>query len=129
MTIWYQVVQPKLQSAMAESRAEMGDALPRLIECLGRVATDSSASICNRFDAIELLLRIGLGPRQRCPDRIDAAASRHARIALAEAASFLDRTMNSNNNRARIRLHAASLAGLVTALLTARHRAPIAEGG
>jgi hypothetical protein len=98
----------------------MGGVLPGLIECLGRVANDHSASICNRFDAIELLLRLGIGPRQRSADSIDVAASRHARIALAEAASFLDRTMNSNNNRARIRLHAASLAGLVTTLLTAK---------
>lgn len=91
-----------------------GDVLPGLIECLGRLATDSTASIFNRFDAIDLLLRLTIGPRYRPADSIDVAASRHAQIVLSETASFLDRIMTSNNNRARVRLHAASLAGLVT---------------
>lgn len=90
------------------------DVLPGLIECLERLATDSTASIFNRFEAIELLLRLAVGPRHRPADRTDVDASRHARIALSTAASFLDKTMKSNNNRARIRLHAACLASLVS---------------
>jgi hypothetical protein len=91
-----------------------GDVLPGLIECLEKLATDSTASIFDRFEAIELLLRLAMGPRHRPADRIDVDASRHARIALSIAAPFLDRTMTSNNNRARLRLHAASLASLVS---------------
>ena len=90
-----------------------GDILFGLIESLGRLAADSTASILNRFEAIDLLLRLAIGPRCRPADSIDVAASRHARTALSDASSFLDQTMRSNNNRARIRLHAASLARLV----------------
>jgi len=90
------------------------DVLPGLIECLAGLAADSSASILNRLDAIALLLRFAIGPRSRPADSIDAAASRNARIALLDAASFLNQTMTSNNNRARIRLQAASLASIAT---------------
>ena len=90
-----------------------GDVLPGLIECLGRLVTDSTTSVLNRLAAIDLLLRIVLGPRHRPTDSTDVEASHHARIALSGATSFLDQTMTSNNNRARIRLHAASLASLV----------------
>ena len=90
-----------------------GDVLPGLIESLRRLGTDSTASIFNRFEAIDLLLRLAIGPRYRPADSTDVAASRHARIALSETICFLDETMTSNDNRARIRLHAASLARLV----------------
>jgi hypothetical protein len=89
-----------------------GDALPGLIECLARLAADSGASIRNRLDAVALLLRFAIGPRSRPADGVAAAAIGKARIALADAAAFLDQTMASNNHRARIRLHAASLASL-----------------
>jgi len=99
----------------AESEVrKKGDVLPGLVECLGRLATDSTASIRHRFEAIDLLLRLAIGPRYRPADSIDVTVSRNARIALAGAAFFLDQTMTSNSNRARIRLHAASLASLVT---------------
>jgi len=100
-------------SAQSEIRKD-GDVLPGLIECLARLAADSSASIRNRLDAVALLLRFAIGPRSRSADSIDVAASRNARIALSDAASFLDQTMTSNNNRARTRLHAASLASLAS---------------
>ena len=98
-------------SAQSEIRKD-GDVLPGLIECLARLAADSSASIRNRLDAVALLLRFAIGPRSRSAGSIDVAASRNARIALSDAGSFLDQTMTSNNNRARTRLHAASLASL-----------------
>src|SRR3974390_1843009 len=85
---------------------------PNLVEALGRVATDSNATVTNRFEAIELLLRLAIGPRTRPADAVDVVASQKARIALSEAASFLDQIMVSNN-RARILLHAASLASLI----------------
>jgi hypothetical protein len=94
-----------------------GDVLPGLIECLGRVASDSTASIFDRFGAIDLLLRLAIGPRYRPPDSIDVIASGYARIALSDAAIFLDRAMTSNKNGARIRLHAASLASVVMKVL------------
>ena len=100
-------------TAQSEVKSK-GDVLPGLIECLERLVADSTASIFNRFEAIELLLRLAMGPRHRPADRIDVDASRHARIALSTTGSFLDRTMKSNHNRARLRLHAASLASLVT---------------
>jgi hypothetical protein len=105
----------RLSSMTAESEVQIkSDVLPGLIESLGRLATDSTASIFNRFEAIDLLLRLAMGPRNRPPDSVDVAASCHARIALSDAASFLDQTMTSNSIRARIRLHAASLASLVS---------------
>ena len=99
-------------SAQSEIRKD-GDVLPGLIECLARLAADSSASIRNRLDAVALLLRFAIGPRSRSAGSIDVAASRNARIALSDTVSFLDEIMTSNDNRARIRLHAASLALLV----------------
>jgi len=90
-----------------------GDVLPGLIECLGRLATDSAATTFNRLEAIDLLLRLAIGPRNRPPQSIDVAASHNARMALWDAVPFLDQTMTSKNHRARIRLHAASLASLV----------------
>jgi hypothetical protein len=90
---------------------------------LERLATDSTASIFNRFEAIELLLRLAMGPRYRPADSSDVAASRHARIALSTAASFLNKTMTSNGNRSRIRLQAASLASLVAKCLAIQAKA------
>jgi hypothetical protein len=101
-----------------DSEAEVqinGDVLPGLVECLGTLATDSTASTFNRLDAIDLLLRLAIGPRSRPANSIDAVVSRNARFALSDAAPFLDETMTSNN-RARIRLHAATLARLVNKL-------------
>ena len=89
------------------------DVLTGLVESLGTLATDSTASVFNRLEAIEILLRLAIGPRNRRADRMDDAASRNARIVLPDAAPFLDQTMISKNNRARIRLQAASLASLV----------------
>jgi hypothetical protein len=89
------------------------DIVSSLIESLGRLATDSTASILNRFEAIDLLLRLAIGPRCRPADGVDVAASLHARIALSDSLFFLDQLMTANGNRARIRLHAASLARLV----------------
>ena len=99
----------------AESEVQRkSDVLPGLIESLGRLATDSAAPIVNRFEAIDLLLRLATGPRYRPADSVDVAASRNARIALSDATPFLDQTMTSNSNRARIRLRAATLASLVS---------------
>jgi hypothetical protein len=99
-----------------ESEVEMkGDTRSDIVECLGRLAADSAATTINRLEAIDLLLRIAIGPRNRSADSIDAVASRKARFALSDTASFLDETMMSNN-RARIRLHAASLARFVSEL-------------
>ena len=94
-------------------RPKKTDILPGLIESLGTLATDSTASVFNRLEAIEILLRLAIGPRNRPADRIDVAASRNAKMLLSDAAPFLDQTMISKNNRARIRLQAASLASLV----------------
>lgn len=91
------------------------DALSGLVECLGRLAADSAATTISRLEAIDLLLRLAIGPRNRPVDSIDVVASRNARFALSDVTPFLDRTMTSNN-RARIRLHAASLARLVSKL-------------
>ena len=93
------------------------DAIPGLIECLARLATDSSASILNRLDAVALLLRFAIGPRSRPAGSVDLAASHNARIALSDAVAFLDQAMTSTHNRARTRLHAASLASLATKVL------------
>jgi hypothetical protein len=101
------------QMTVASEVQGKGDILRGLIESLGRLAADSTASIFNRFEAIDLLLRLAVGPRYRPADSIDVATTLHARIALSDTVSFLDRTMTSNDNRARIRLHAASLARLV----------------
>jgi hypothetical protein len=96
-----------------ESEAQnKGDTLPGLVETLGRLAADSTASTFNRLEAVDLLLRLAIGPRNRPADSIDAVASRNARFALSDVAPFLDQTMASNN-RARIRLHAAGLARFV----------------
>jgi hypothetical protein len=92
-----------------------GDTRAGIVECLGRLAADSAATTINRLEAIDLLLRLAIGPRNRTADGIDAVASRNARFALSDTASFLDETMMSNN-RARIRLHAASLARFVSEL-------------
>ena len=92
-----------------------GNARLGLVECLGRLAADSTATTINRLEAIDLLLRLAIGPRNRPANNIDAVASRDARFALSDTASFLDETMMSNN-RARIRLHAASLASFVSKL-------------
>jgi len=90
-----------------------GAVLPGLIECLGRLATDSTVPTFNRLEAIDLLLRLAIGPRNRPANSVDVDASYNARIALSKTTNFLDRTMASSDNRARIRLHAASLARLV----------------
>ena len=89
------------------------DVLPGLVESLGTLATDLTASIFNRLEAIEILLRLAVGPRKRPADGIDVAASRDARIVLSDAAPFLFQIMTSKDNRARVRLQAASLASLV----------------
>lgn len=100
----------------AESEVQKnGDVLPGLVACLGRLATNSTASTFNRLEAIDLLLRLAIGPRNRPADSIDVAASRNARIALLDSTKFLDQIMKSKN-RARIRLHAASLARVVSKL-------------
>jgi hypothetical protein len=91
------------------------DVLPGLVECLGRLAADSTASTFNRLEAVDLLLRLAIGPRNRPADSIDVVASRNARFALSDVVPFLDRTMASKS-RARIRLHAASLARCVNEL-------------
>jgi hypothetical protein len=90
------------------------DVLLGLIESLRILASDSTALIFNRFEAVSLLLRLAIGPRHRTPDSVDLAVSRHARLTLSEATSFLEDAMISMHYRARIRLHAASLAKLVT---------------
>jgi hypothetical protein len=89
------------------------DVLAGLVESLGTLATDSTASIFNRLEAIEILLRLAIGPRIRPADGIDVAASRDARIVLSDAAPFLLQIMTSKDHRARLRLQAASLASLV----------------
>jgi len=100
---------------MVEPEApKRGDVLLGLVESLGRLAADSTTSIISRFEAIDLLLRLAIGPRHRGADGVDVTASRHARITLANVGWFLDQTMTSTDNRARIRLHAASLSRLVT---------------
>ena len=98
------------------SGSKKADVLPGLVESLGTLATDSTASVFNRLEAIEILLRLAIGPRNRPADRIDVAASRNARIVLSGCCPFLDQTMISKNNQARIRLQAASLASLVSTL-------------
>jgi hypothetical protein len=80
---------------------------------LWKLATDSTASTFNRLEAIDLLLRLAVGPRNRSADSVDVVASHNARIALWNANTFLVQTMTSRNNRARIRLHAATLGTLV----------------
>jgi ABC-type hemin transport system ATPase subunit len=105
---------PSARAMTAESQAQTnGGVLPGLAICLGKVASDSTASTFNRLEAVDLLLRLAIGPRNRPANSIDVAASRTARLALSDAAPFLDQTMTSNN-RARIRLHAATLARLVS---------------
>jgi hypothetical protein len=98
------------------------DILPGLVESLGTLAIDSTASVFNRLEAIEILLRLAIGPRNRPADRIDVAASRNAIIVLSDAAPFLHQTMISKNNRARIRLQAASLASLLGKLASSEVR-------
>ena len=90
-----------------------GDIRTALIQCLERLAADSAATIFTRFEAVDLLLRLATGPRSRSADSADVTACLRARIALSDTVSFLDEIMTSNDNRARIRLHAASLALLV----------------
>jgi hypothetical protein len=98
----------------AESEAQInGGILPGLVECLGRLATDSTASTVNRLEAVDLLLRLAIGPRNRPANSIDVVASRNALVALSDTAPFLHQTMTSNH-RARIRLHAATLVRLVS---------------
>ena len=89
------------------------DVLPGLVENLGTLATNSAASIFNRLEAIEILLCLAIGPRKRPADGIDVATSRDARIVLSDVVPFLVQIMTSKNNRARVRLQAASLASLV----------------
>lgn len=64
--------------AVISELQKKSDVLPGLIESLGRLATDSTASVANRFEAIYLLLRFAIGPRYRPTDSIDAAAGRDA---------------------------------------------------
>jgi hypothetical protein len=100
----------------AEAEVQIkGDVRSGLVECLGTLAVDSTASTFNRLEAIDLLLRLAIGPRNRPANCIDAVVSRNARFALSGAAPFLDQTMTSNA-RARIRLHAATLARLAKTL-------------
>jgi hypothetical protein len=105
------------------------DVLHGLVESLGRLAVDSTASICNRFEAIDLLLRLAIGPRCRPADSCDFAVGRSARITLSDVASFLERIMTSNDYRARIRLHAASLGSLVMKVSGASAHAHSMLGG
>ena len=109
-------VEHLLRAMATESEVQKkGHALSGVVECLGRLAADSAATTMNRLEAIDLLLRLAIGPRNRPADSIDAVASRNARFVLSDTASFLDETMVSNN-RARIRLHAASLARFVSTM-------------
>lgn len=104
---------------MIESEVQKrGDVLPGLIESLGALARNSSATILNRFQAVDLLMRLAIGPRARPADNADLAASRCARIALSDAASFLEQAMTSTEHRARVRLHAACLARLIGRILS-----------
>jgi hypothetical protein len=97
----------------ADMRAMVQDMLigsvPRIVESMGEMATRPKTSATNRLQAIEILLRIAVGPSGRPREQTDIVASADASTALSRAVPFLDEIVKSHTS-ARIRTRALKLA-------------------
>jgi len=83
--------------------------LPVVVKNMSKVANDSNAAQRERLKAIELLLRVAMGPSDRAADDTDVVAARDARNALSDTAIYLEQVINSTKSK-RIRLRAVELA-------------------
>ena len=96
----------------AEVQKIMRDALPSIVKNMGKIATDTNASATHRLKAMGVLLRVVRG-LNNCA--ADIATSRDARIALSDAAPFLEQIAKSHKSK-RIRVRATKLASHISKL-------------
>ena len=76
----------------------MRDALPGVVKSMGKIATDANASATKRLEAMGVLLRVVRGPNHRAADSAEIAAGHDARIALSDAAPFLEQIVKSHKS-------------------------------
>jgi hypothetical protein len=93
----------------------MRDAVPGIVKSMGKIATDANASVTRRLEAMGILLRVVRGLNNRASDSADTAAGRDARIALSDAAPFLEQITKSHRSK-RIRSRAAKLTSHISEL-------------
>jgi hypothetical protein len=80
-----------------------------LVKNMSKVATDSDAAPRERLKAIELMLRIAIGPSKRPALDSDVVAGRNALNALSDATICLRQIITSTKSE-RVRSRAAELA-------------------
>lgn len=85
------------------------DDLSILVKNMSKVATDSRAASRERLKAMELLLRVAVGPSKRPALDSDVVAGRKALNALSHAPIYLRQIITSTRSE-RIRSRAAELA-------------------
>jgi hypothetical protein len=83
--------------------------LPVLVKNISKVASDVNAASRERIKAIELLLRIAVGPSKRPALDIDVVAGRNALSALLDAPIYLRQIITSARSE-RVRSKITELA-------------------
>jgi hypothetical protein len=86
--------------------------IPAVVKSMGEVATNANTSATTRLKAIELLLRVAIGPSTRPSEPSDVVNGRNARTALSRALPFLEQIVTTHKSP-RMRLKAAKLVGCV----------------
>ena len=92
----------------AETRAKLHAILDVAVKSISERATGAATSTNRRLAAIERLVRIAEGPKNRPADLADIARNYDARAALSQAAPFLQQ-MATMHSAGRIRARAAKL--------------------
>jgi hypothetical protein len=99
----------------ADVQKIMRDALPGVVKSMGKIATDANASATKRLEAMGVLLRVVRGPNHRAADSAEIAAGHDARVALSDAAPFLEQIVKSHKSK-RVRSRAAKLTSHISKL-------------
>jgi hypothetical protein len=92
-----------------ETRAKRHAILDVAVKSISERATGAATSTNRRLAAIDRLVRIAEGPKNRPTDSADMARGRNARVALSLATPFLEQ-MATMHSAGRIRARAAKLA-------------------
>jgi hypothetical protein len=83
-----------------------------VVKNMSKVASDPNAAAIERLRAMELLLRIAMGPSNRPADDVDVVAAREARNALSNASLSLEQIIRSRRP-GRTRARAVKFARLL----------------
>lgn len=92
----------------AEVQAALRRAIPGIVTSMGKDATDPETAPTKRMQAMDILLRVAVGPSGRPADEADAAAARDARGALSRALPLLEQAIKTSKS-ARIVSRASKL--------------------